>query len=145
MSFNLILKCIIYTHSDVIFSILILFILSSDISSLFNIAINNSIIGLSKLALIITNLLIANNLLSTSIKLIKNILPYEETFVGSNYKKYSHKYFVAFVDDDVIPSQSFQEFEVSDMKWFTYEEAMNSIREYSVENRMQRKVRVDQF
>lgn len=72
---------------------------------------------------------------SSKLKLIKNIMPYEEVFVGSNYKKYCHKYFIAIVPDDFTPSQPFQDFEVSDMKWLTYKEAMTYIRDYSTEKK----------
>ena len=29
--------------------------------------------------------------------IIKNILPYNEVFIGSNYKSYLHRYFLALV------------------------------------------------
>ena len=35
----------------------------------------------------------------TNIKLIENILPFEEMFIGSNHKSYKHKYFLAIIDD----------------------------------------------
>jgi ADP-ribose pyrophosphatase YjhB (NUDIX family) len=67
-----------------------------------------------------------------AIKIIKNVLPYEEIFMGSNYKSYIHKYFLGKSDELVI-KHSFQETEVSDMKWVTYEEAIQMIRPYNVE------------
>ena len=67
-----------------------------------------------------------------TIKIIKNVLPYEEIFMGSNYKSYIHKYFLG-KSDDLIIKHSFQETEVSDMKWVTFEEAMQIIRPYNVE------------
>ena len=73
----------------------------------------------------------------SKIKLIKNIIPYEEIFTGSNHKKYCHKYFLALVPEDLTPSTSFQEFEVSEMKWLSYKEAMNHIRDYSVEKKQE--------
>jgi 8-oxo-dGTP pyrophosphatase MutT (NUDIX family) len=66
------------------------------------------------------------------LQLLENVLPYEEIFIGSNYKSYTHKYYVAF-SDTVHVKHKFQESEVSDMKWFTYEEAINMIRPYNVE------------
>lgn len=68
------------------------------------------------------------------LNLIKNILPYEEIFTGSNYKSYKHKYFIA---RSVNSSQQneYQENEVSDLQWFTYDEAMSKIREYNVERK----------
>lgn len=67
-----------------------------------------------------------------TIKIIKNVLPYEEIFMGSNYKSYIHKYFLG-KSDNIVVKHSFQETEVSDMKWVTYEEAIQMIRPYNVE------------
>lgn len=66
--------------------------------------------------------------------LIKNIMPYEEIFTGSNYKSYKHKYFVARSSKS-IQKRHHQESEVSNIEWFTYEEAMNKIRPYNVERK----------
>jgi len=63
---------------------------------------------------------------------IKNILPYEEIFTGSNYKSYKHKYFIA-KSNRSTPTQPFQESEVSDLQWFTFEEAIHKIRPYNIE------------
>ena len=68
------------------------------------------------------------------LQLIKNIVPYEEIFIGSNYKSYKHKYFVARSNGS-LQKRPYQKTEVSDMKWFTYEEAMNAIRPYNVERK----------
>ena len=66
--------------------------------------------------------------------LIKNLLPYEEIFTGSNYKAYKHKYFVAF-SEAAQPKRTFQYSEVSDLKWFTLDEALAAIRPYNVERK----------
>jgi 8-oxo-dGTP pyrophosphatase MutT (NUDIX family) len=66
--------------------------------------------------------------------LIKNIVPYEEIFIGSNYKSYKHKYFVA-KSNQSLQKRPYQTTEVSDMKWFTYEEAMMAIRPYNIERK----------
>ena len=66
------------------------------------------------------------------LQLIENVLPYEEIFVGSNYKSYTHKYYIA-CSENVSVKHKFQESEVSDMKWVTYEEAISMIRPYNVE------------
>jgi len=66
------------------------------------------------------------------LQLIENVLPYEEIFIGSNYKSYTHKYYIAF-SATISVKHKFQESEVSDMKWFTYEEAIDIIRPYNVE------------
>jgi 8-oxo-dGTP pyrophosphatase MutT (NUDIX family) len=66
--------------------------------------------------------------------LIKNIMPYEEIFTGSNYKSYKHKYFIS-KSNKSVQKQSFQESEVSDIQWFSYEEALSKIRPYNVERK----------
>lgn len=67
------------------------------------------------------------------LNLIKNIMPFEENFTGSNYKSYKHKYYVGFCDN--LPLKGFQISEVSDMKMFTYEEAIAIIRPYNTERK----------
>lgn len=66
------------------------------------------------------------------LNIIKNVLPYEEIFTGSNYKSYTHKYYIG-KSDVLHAKQPFQDSEVSDMKWVTYEEAIALIRPYNVE------------
>ena len=68
-----------------------------------------------------------------SLILIKNVLPYEEIFTGSNYKSYKHKYFVGF--GSTVALKSYQTSEVSDLQFFTYEEALEKIRPYNVERK----------
>ena len=60
------------------------------------------------------------------------MLPYEEIFIGSNYKSYTHKYYIG-ISSSLVVKHPFQDSEVSDMKWFTYEEANSIIRPYNVE------------
>jgi 8-oxo-dGTP pyrophosphatase MutT (NUDIX family) len=67
------------------------------------------------------------------LKLIQNLLPYEEVFIGSNLKSYKHKYYVGF--GDTPAKKHFQESEVSDMRWFTYAEALDVIRPYNNERK----------
>jgi 8-oxo-dGTP pyrophosphatase MutT (NUDIX family) len=73
-----------------------------------------------------------------SVRLINNVLPLEETFMGSNYKTYKHKYYLGYfrkneyMDDD-ISIDKFQKSEVSDMRWVSYEEAIELIRPYNIE------------
>lgn len=66
--------------------------------------------------------------------LIKNIMPYEEIFTGSNYKSYKHKYFIA-KSNKSVQKQKYQESEVSDIQWFSYEDALSKIRPYNVERK----------
>jgi len=68
-----------------------------------------------------------------NLNLIRNVLPFEEIFTGSNYKSYKHKYYVGFCDAD--PDGPFQVSEVSAMQYFTYEEAVAVIRPYNTERK----------
>ena len=71
--------------------------------------------------------------LRENVHLIQNIVPYEEIFTGSNMKSYKHKYFVGYIDSNVKPTNTYQETEVSDMKWLTFDECINYIRPYNIE------------
>lgn len=67
---------------------------------------------------------------------IKNILPFEETFLGSNYKSYKHKYYLMYMKyEDSLSTENFEKSEVSNMVWNTYEECLECIRPYNIEKR----------
>lgn len=69
-----------------------------------------------------------------NIKIIKNILPLEEIFTGSNLKSYKHKYFIGNINyKDSLNNVSFQKTEIGNMKWVTYEECIKLIRPYNIE------------
>ena len=71
-----------------------------------------------------------------SIKLVQNLIPFEEIFTGSNYKSYKHKYYLACMDNTIAESNSsFQKSEVSKMEWKTYDQAMQIIRPYNLEKK----------
>jgi len=72
-----------------------------------------------------------------NIKIIENILPFEEIFIGSNHKCYKHKYFLAKLEDDKDDAlmQRFQESEVSKIEWKTIDECIASIRPYNLEKK----------
>lgn len=71
-----------------------------------------------------------------NIKIIQNIIPYDEIFTGSNYKSYKHKYYLAmfnskkYIDDNC---DSFEKTEVGKMEWKTLDDAIESIRPYNIE------------
>jgi len=69
------------------------------------------------------------------INILHNVLPFEEIFTGSNYKSYKHKYYVAYMKNDVNLINSYQYTEVSKMEWKSYEDAMKLIRSYNVEKK----------
>uniref|UniRef100_A0A6C0JFD6 Nudix hydrolase domain-containing protein n=1 Tax=viral metagenome TaxID=1070528 RepID=A0A6C0JFD6_9ZZZZ len=72
---------------------------------------------------------------SNIIKIVENILPFEETFIGTNHKAYKHKYFLAFIKDNSIDLTNFQKTEVSKLEWKNYDECINSIRPYNLEKK----------
>ena len=65
--------------------------------------------------------------------IIHNILPFEEIFIGSNYKSYKHKYFLAHIEPDKEPQIKYQETEVSKLEWKTIDECISCIRCYNLE------------
>lgn len=70
----------------------------------------------------------------STMKNIKNVLPYEEIFLGSNYKSYKHKYYLMYMDyaDSIRPS-TYDTSEVSAMEWKTFDACMQVIRPYNVD------------
>ena len=70
------------------------------------------------------------------IKLINNLLPYEEIFIGSNFKSYKHKYYVAlFVDDINNVDHPYHDCEISKVNWLDFEECINTFRFYNLEKK----------
>lgn len=78
--------------------------------------------------------------------LLKNVLPFSEICIGSNYKLYKHSYYIAMMkqeynknngnkDNDVEDDEykRFETSETSEVKWFTYDEAIKAIRPYNKE------------
>jgi len=73
-----------------------------------------------------------------NIDLIQNLSPFEETFTGSNYKSYKHKYYIALFTDNNIELENegrnkFDKTEVGKLEWKTYEQSKAIIRPYNVE------------
>ena len=69
------------------------------------------------------------------LKIIDNVLPFEEIFMGSNYKSYKHKYFLAYMDSCVDNLHNYQHTEVSKVEWKTLEGCLSSIRPYHLEKK----------
>jgi len=67
-----------------------------------------------------------------NINLIQNLIPYEESFIGSNYKSYKHVYFVGNIIN-ANKRDTFQVSEVSKIEWKTCKDAIKSIRAYNSE------------
>ena len=68
-----------------------------------------------------------------NISLVDNLLSFEEIFMGSNLKSYTHKYYLANINDNDIPIDNFQVSEVSNTKWCSFDETLKLIRNYNYE------------
>lgn len=68
-----------------------------------------------------------------NLKIIYNVIPIEELFTGSNYKSYKHKYFIAYMDDNIEKLDNYQQSEVSKIEWKDFNECINIIRPYNLE------------
>ena len=69
-----------------------------------------------------------------NIQIAINVLPFEENFIGSNYKSYKHKYYLSYMEighNEETPT--FQKSEVSKTEWKTLEECIGCIRPYNIE------------
>jgi len=73
----------------------------------------------------------------SEISVVENILPFEEIFIGTNYKSYKHKYFLANISQDIsdLNLDNFQKTEVSKLEWKTFNECLESIRPYNLEKK----------
>jgi 8-oxo-dGTP pyrophosphatase MutT (NUDIX family) len=67
------------------------------------------------------------------VKIIQNVMPFEEIFTGSNFKSYKHCYYLGNMDASEEPSEPFQFSEVSEMNWFSYSDAIQVMRPYNIE------------
>jgi len=70
-----------------------------------------------------------------NIKIIENIMPFEEIFIGSNHKSYKHKYYLAYMDQTIDILHNFQKTEVSKLEWKTINDCLLSIRPYNLEKK----------
>jgi 8-oxo-dGTP pyrophosphatase MutT (NUDIX family) len=69
------------------------------------------------------------------IKIIENLMPLEEIFIGSNHKSYKHKYYLAYMDKTVDVLYNYQKSEVSKLEWKTIDECLESIRSYNLDKK----------
>ena len=65
---------------------------------------------------------------------IKNVMPFEEVFTGSNFKSYKHIYYLMYFDSP-NSDNDFQKSEVSEIKWCDLEETLTKIRPYNLEKK----------
>ena len=68
-----------------------------------------------------------------NINVIENIVPYEEYFIGSNFKTYKHKFYISYIECNNIDLSKFQTSEVSKLEWKTLEQCIKCIRPYNLE------------
>ena len=73
--------------------------------------------------------------LKNNISIVENLLPFEETFIGSNHKSYKHKYFLAYMNNIENNLQGYQKSEVSKLEWKSIEDCLSSIRHYNLEKK----------
>ena len=75
------------------------------------------------------------------ISVIENILPFEEIFIGTNHKSYKHKYFLAYMNENIGENETFEDLdnyqvtEVSKIEWKTLDNCIESIRPYNLEKK----------
>jgi ADP-ribose pyrophosphatase YjhB (NUDIX family) len=69
------------------------------------------------------------------IKIVENLVPFEEIFIGSNHKSYKHRYFLAYTDKTDDDLYNYQQSEVSKIEWKTLDECLDAIRPYHLEKK----------
>lgn len=73
---------------------------------------------------------------SKLLKVVTNMYPFEEVFMGSNYKSYKHKYFLTFMEyADSLKHTFTQNTEVSQMEWLPLDQCLQKIRPYNEEKK----------
>jgi 8-oxo-dGTP pyrophosphatase MutT (NUDIX family) len=71
-----------------------------------------------------------------NIKIVENIISFEEMFLGSNHKAYKHKYFLGYLEDvSQNLLSNYQQSEVSKIEWKTIDGCLESIRPYNLEKK----------
>lgn len=68
-----------------------------------------------------------------SITVIDNLVPFKEYFIGSNFKSYKHKFYMASPKLNDYDLTKYQRSEVSSIDWKTIPQCIESIRPYSLE------------
>ena len=67
--------------------------------------------------------------------LVRNLIPFDEIYMSSNFKTYKHRYYLGSMKWDIPESDEFQRSEVSCIKWVTLTEALENIRDYHLEKK----------
>ena len=71
---------------------------------------------------------------------IVNMTPLEETYLASNNLKYKHIYYISQIKNNNIvleidKNNNEQKIEIGEISWFSFEDALNIIREYNIEKK----------
>ena len=69
----------------------------------------------------------------SKLSVMKNVIPFDEIFTGSNFKSYKHRYFIA--NSNYKENNNYQKSEVSNIKLATIEECIELIRPYNLEKK----------
>ena len=69
----------------------------------------------------------------SDITIINNLLPIEEIFTSYNCKSYKHKYFLAHINNNVLPKYTFQLSEIDKIEWVDLEDIHKKFRHYNYE------------
>lgn len=64
--------------------------------------------------------------------ILNKIEPFEEYLTGTNGVPYRHVYYVSVDNVDTQIARNYDTFEIGEIKWFTFQEAINVIRPYHV-------------
>lgn len=79
------------------------------------------------------------NIMRDRFRILDNILPVCETFLGSNHIHYSHKYYLAIFESAIKVELSHENHhmirEIGDIKWLSFDEALMKIRPDNIEKR----------
>ena len=70
--------------------------------------------------------------------IVSNLAPFEEIFMGSNYKSYKHRYFLMYVDYNMSNSCdlfNIDKTEISKIEWKTFNDSISAIRPYNLEKK----------
>lgn len=71
---------------------------------------------------------------------IINMMPYDETYIASNSFKYKHIYYISQIKDintelKIDESNLNQKIEISDIKWLSFKDGFDIIRNYNIEKK----------
>lgn len=75
---------------------------------------------------------------SSDIHVIRNVFPFQEKFIGSNYKQYIYQYYLAYMGPNKYKTcnlTNYQPTEISDIQWLSFNECQSKIRPISIEKK----------